>query len=298
MVYAATAAAVVVVLHGTAAAQAGAPSTAGATAPYTPPRTADGQPDIQGVWDHKGLLGGGSIECGYDINLGTGHHQNFNPPEETKPGAQPKTPPPPHPCGPDANKYGTYFNAVPVPLQPWARAKKDEMFKIYTVGATSVQQLDPVARCLPVGLPRTHSLVGLHHFFQPPGYVVILDEQSHQHRSIPVDGRPHVGEPIRLWMGDSRGRWEGNILTVETTNFNDKSWLDAAATIHSDALKTVERFTILDANTIKYEIVFEDPKVLTKPFSLTHSFVKAKKGDEVLEEECLEGNRLENYGFK
>ena len=54
----------------------------------------------------------------------------------------------------------------------------------------------------------------------------------------------------------------------------------------------------MDANTIKYEIVFEDPKVLTKPFSLSHNFARGKKGDEMLEEECLEGNRLENYGFK
>jgi hypothetical protein len=172
--------------------------------------------------------------------------------------------------------------------------------KIYAVGAVIKSPMDlmPGARCLPYGLPDTHALVGPHQFLQPPGEFVILDEQSHQYRVIPVDGRPHVGRDIHLWMGDASGHWEGNTLTVETTNFNDKTWWDMAASFHSDAQRTVEHFTIVDAQTISYDITIEDPKVLAEAFKgLTTTFRRAKKGDELLEEECLEGIRLENYGF-
>jgi hypothetical protein len=268
-------------------------------AKFAAPRTPDGQPDMQGFWEH-GRTFAGSIECEYDINGTTGNHENFNPPTDDKPRAPRQRRP--SPCGADTTKYGNVALGLKIPLQPWARAKKDEMYKkIYAVGAEikSPFDLDPAARCLPNGLPRTHALVGPHHILQPPGYVVILDEQAHQYRSIPVDGRSHVGSSIRLWMGDSTGRWEGNTLVVETSNFNGKAWWDMAATFHTEAQRTVERFTIVDADTIAYEIAFEDPKLLTEPFrGMTNTFKRGKKGDELLEEECLEGTRLENYGFK
>jgi hypothetical protein len=66
---------------------------------------------------------------------------------------------------------------------------------------------------------------GTFQFVQPPGYVVILQEFNHDSRIIPLDGRPHVGDTIKLWMGDSRGHWEGNTLVVEVTGNNDKTWL-------------------------------------------------------------------------
>jgi hypothetical protein len=284
---------------------AGVTSTAAAqTAPapasaYTPSRTADGQPDIQGVWEHRSSFAG-SIECEYDINGTTGAHENFTPPTDDRPQAPRQRRE--GPCGKDTSRFGNVAIGLKIPLQPWARQRKDEMFnRIYAVGSVieSPYDLDPVARCLPNGLPRTHGLVGLNQFLQPPGYVVILDEQSHQHRIIPLDARPPLGDDIRLWLGDSRGRWEGNTLIVESKNFNDKTWWDMAATSHSEAQRTMERFTVVDAETIKYEITFEDPKVLSQPFTgLTLNFKRARPGDEILEEECLEGNRLENYGFK
>jgi hypothetical protein len=270
-----------------------------AASDYVPARTPDGQPDVQGVWEHRRTFAG-SIECEYDINGQTGAHENFNPPTDNKPRAE--RPRKEGPCGPDKYSFANVTLGLKIPLQPWARAKKDEMYKkIYAIGGQieSPFDLDPVARCLPNGLPRAHALVGPHMILQSPGYVIIVDEQSHQHRSIPLDGRPRVGEAVKLWMGDPRGRWEGNTLVVETTNFNDKTWWDMAATFHSDAQRTIERFTIVDAETITYEITIEDPKVLTEPFKgMTTTFKRAKAGDELLEEECLEGNRLENYGFK
>jgi hypothetical protein len=286
--------ALLVVLAGAAPVEAQKPA-----ARYDPVRTADGQPDIQGFWEHNRSFAG-SIECDYDINGTTGAHENFNPPTDDKPKtARVRRE---GPCGPDSSQFGNVALGLKIPLQGWARARKDQLYKkIYAVGAVieSPFDLDPSARCLPNGLPRTHALVGPHQILQPPGAVVILDEQSHQYRSIPVDGRGHVGKGIRLWMGDPVGRWEGHTLVVETTNFNGKTWWDMAASVHSDQQRTIERFTIVDADTITYEITIEDLVVLTEPFKgMTTTFKRGKPGDEMLEEECLEGTRLENYGFK
>jgi hypothetical protein len=219
------------------------------------------------------------------------------------------------PAGPDSLRYEATITDPKVFTQPWTitmpiyrRAEKDarileyEMFqKVYAVGAViqSPFDLDPQSRCLPNGLPRTHALVGPHQILQPAGKIVIIDEQSHQYRSIPLGHRTHLSGDVRLWLGDPVGRWEGNTLIVETTNFNDRTWWDMAASHHSSEQRTIERFTVVDADTINYEITIEDPKVLARPFTgLSTVWKRAPKGDELLEEECLEGVRLENYGFK
>ncbi len=103
---------------------------------------------------------------------------------------------------------------------------------------------------------------------QPPGHVVFLAGFNHSYRVVPLDGRPHLPENVKLFMGDSRGRWEGNTLIVDVTNNNDKTWLDVIGSFHSDALHVVERFTVVDARTINYEATIEDPKVYTRPWKL------------------------------
>src|SRR5205809_587984 len=75
------------------------------------------------------------------------------------------------------------------------------------------------------------------------GHVVFLHEPNHHYRMVPLDNRPHPGPKIKLWMGDARGRWEGNTLVVDVTNFNERAWLWGDAIFHSDALHLVERFT-------------------------------------------------------
>ena len=89
---------------------------------------------------------------------------------------------------------------------------------------------------------------------KPPEYVTILYESNHAYRVIPMDGRPHPGKNIKLFMGDSRGRWEGNTLVVDVTNFNDETWFDSHGTIHSDALHVVERWTMAGPDRIDYEV--------------------------------------------
>src|SRR5207248_3959187 len=106
---------------------------------------------------------------------------------------------------------------------------------------------------------------------QAPGYVTLLQEMVHEARVIPLDGRPHANPNVRTYMGDSRGRWEGTTLVVETTNFLPNKTgigLNGGGTPTSDALKLTERFTRVDPSTIKYEMTIDDPKVYTKPWKV------------------------------
>lgn len=101
---------------------------------------------------------------------------------------------------------------------------------------------------------------------QKPGYVVLHLEEIHEFRVIPVDGRPHVGPNIRMWSGDSRGRWEGKTLVVETTNFNGKG--DGQAGVpQTDKLKVTERFTRLNKDQMVYSVTFDDPNVYKAPWT-------------------------------
>jgi len=102
--------------------------------------------------------------------------------------------------------------------------------------------------------------------FQSPGYVTIITQSNNDVRIIPLDSRPHLRENVRQWYGDARGRWEGNTLLVETTNFNDRS---PATNFQgsTDALHLVERFTRIGPNTIRYQYTMTDPKTWTRPWS-------------------------------
>ena len=93
-------------------------------------------------------------------------------------------------------------------------------------------------------------------------------------------------EDLEFWMGDSRGRWEGDTLVVEVTNHNDRTWFDMAGNFHSEALKLVERYTLLDAETIRYEVTIEDPKVFTRPWEISMSLYRHKDMDRLLEYQC------------
>ena len=90
---------------------------------------------------------------------------------------------------------------------------------------------------------------------------MLFNTAHHTYRAIPLDGRSHIQESVKLWMGDSLGRWEGNTLVVDVTNNNDQTWFDIVGDFHSDALHVAERFTPVDAETIEYEATITDPKV-------------------------------------
>jgi hypothetical protein len=120
--------------------------------------------------------------------------------------------------------------------------------------------------------------------FQGPGYVAIMYEMIHEIRIIPLDARPHVTSGIRQWLGDSRGRWDGNTLIVETTNFTDKTSFRGA----SENLRLVERFSRLDADTLDYQFTVDDPSTWSKPW--TASLPMPRVNNAMYEYACHEGN--------
>ena len=150
-----------------------------------------------------------------------------------------------------------------------------------------VQNLSTTTRCiymnagppmLPAAYNHTYQIV------QSPGYVMILIEELHEVRIIPLDGRPHAPQNVRSWLGDSRGHWEGNTLVIETTNFNDKVAFQGS----SQDVKVTERLTRTGLETIQYEFSVEDPHTWTQPWKAEMPFIKAQ--GPIFEHACSEGN--------
>jgi hypothetical protein len=121
---------------------------------------------------------------------------------------------------------------------------------------------------------------------QSPGYVVITHEMIHETRIIPVDGRPHVSQGIRQYLGDSRGHWEGDTLVVEVTNFSDKTDFRGSR----ETLRLVERFSRVDANAINYTVTINDTSTFTKPWTIGVPLKSDKEQTEIFEYACHEGN--------
>ena len=169
-----------------------------------------------------------------------------------------------------------------IPYQPWAAAKRKYMKEhLYD----REEFISTRTRCFPAGATRDMNMGSNYngwHVVQAPGVVVILTEWNHTYRVIRLDGRPHVGPNIQLWMGDSRGHWEENTLVVDATNHTDKTWVvgeiggagPSNNSFHSPALHLQERFTIVDADHIDYEATIEDPNVFTRPWTLRRKLWK------------------------
>ncbi len=172
-----------------------------------------------------------------------------------------------------------------LPYQPWAAAKAKKTFE-HDLAA------EPELHCYESGVPKQMYVQFGFQILQPANYVVMTWEFMHAYRIIPTDGRPHIPASIKLFEGDPVGHWEGDTLVVDTTNLNDRTWYDTTGNFHSDAEHVVERFTPVDANTIKYEATVEDPKVLTRPFKIAMDFYRNNEPNyEQMEFGCIEGNQ-------
>ncbi len=147
------------------------------------------------------------------------------------------------------------------------------------------EDLTLTVRCISYGVPNL--LAGYNSYFQilqSPDYVVILQELIHDVRVIPLDGRPHLAEGIRQLHGDSRGRWDGDTLVVETSNYSRMGSFRGA----SEDLRVVERFTRVGPEVIEWEITFEDSATWTRPWTVMIPLQSS--GDAMFEYACHEGN--------
>ncbi len=166
-----------------------------------------------------------------------------------------------------------------IPYLDWALEQKKQNF---ANRATD----DPLSHCYLPGTPRIMYLDYPFHIFQNSDHVAITFEWTQIFRLIYTNGKPPKYPGIVSWMGNSRGNWEGDVLVVEVTDFNDKAWFDAAGNFHSDALHLTERYELLDANTIGYEVTVEDAKVFTRPWTIRMKLHRQLDIDRILEYQC------------
>jgi hypothetical protein len=155
------------------------------------------------------------------------------------------------------------------PMTPWAAEKFKEVHPPFGINETFEAINDPVQKyCDPPGVSRIYFYPWQFTFIQAPDVVYILYEFSRVWRSVAMN-RDHPKDPDITWLGDSIGRYEGDTLVVDTIGFNDKTWLDHVGHPHSDALHVVERFRLVDQDTLELTVTVSDPKAYTK--SLTNS---------------------------
>ena len=288
-----------------AGAQTPAPKKAG-----TAPRTADGKPDLQGIWTNYTLtplerpkgLGAKEFYTDEEVTELTKHARSGEVGEEGDAGFTR-----PQPVRYDLELYGfdpgtlRYSSkrtslivgpeGVVPPMLAAAKERNAEM-----AAKDKGHEFDSYAnrplseRCL-VGQERIPMTPGanegnLLQIVQGPGYVALLREQNHSTRVIPTDGRPHVPQNIRLWQGDSVGQWEGNTLVVDTTNFSNLTAFRGS----SEKLHLVERFTRAADDTIIYQFTVDDPSTWAKAWTAEIPWTKAK--GPVYEWACHEGNNM------
>src|ERR1051326_5776943 len=292
------------------------------TSAWTPPMTADGQPDMRGVWrdssatplerpkqlegrefltdsevaalkeraDHIFKADRSDYAAGDNVFLAAlSDVDQFKSPNATS--------------GSEAMIVREFDNRTSLivdppdgkipPLTPEAQRRQSGISTSVAAGLgppAGPEELNNAIRCITPGVPRIGGRYGAgdygyYEIVQTPGYVVIFSEVMHQTRIIPLDGRPHLPERLRAWDGDSRGRWDGITLVVDTTNFSPKSNFMGS----SENLHLIERFTRIAPDEIRYEMTVDDPTVWTRPWT---AMVRLRRTEEhVAEFACQEGNR-------
>jgi hypothetical protein len=226
----------------------GVPGTGQTTvASYTPPRTQDGHPDLQGVWQTLNTAAWDLED--HQARLGV-------------------------PAGQAVVEGGE------IPYQPWALAKKKENFDKRAT-------LDPDSKCYLPGVPRITYMPYPFRIVQQADKISILYEYSQIVRYLFMNGNPHPEGPIEWWMGDSRASWDGNTLVADVVHFTPNTWFDRAGNFHSEGLHVVERYTPTGANNMFYEATIEDPKVFTRPWKISMPLYRRQESNiELLEYEC------------
>jgi hypothetical protein len=276
---------------------------------WTVPRTPDGHPDLQGTW-----INGTSTPFERPAALaGKAFFTEEEVATQERQAAERRANPSPRRPGDVGNDNEAFVDTGykitstrqtslvvdppdgRIPFLPEAEKRRD--FNLANLD--SYETMSPWDRCITRGptalFPAAYN--NGYQIVQTPGYVVIESEMIHEARIIPTDGRPHVNARVRSWTGDSRGRWEGNALVVDTTNFHDRGWITTHAgsgrlrgTPHSEELHLVERFTRVSADTIHYTMTVDDPAMYAKPWTVSIPFTRDDTY-QIFEYACHEGNQ-------
>lgn len=220
------------------------------------PRTADGKPDLSGIWMRSDLVGPSSVQTAAGPPLAT------------------------------FGNAGAGFKEG-LPYQPWAAELRKKR-----AAASWVE--NPDALCLPQGPLQYHLDPQPRKIVQMPGQILIIYESNYGLRTIYTDGRslPPQGEPQPYWHGYSVGRWEGDTLVVESNNFRGDGWLDTGGSPYTDAAKVTERFRRVNFGQLDIELTLDDPKAYTKPFTLRVEQRVVADGSELIEFICHENQQF------
>jgi len=225
------------------------------------PRTADGKPDLTGVWQG----GNGRRGTWEEANSGLGVGGT---------GVDPSAP---------ANPASQEVIKDQAPYQPWAAKRVLESFNRRGID-------DPATLCLPLGIPRI-SIVGLFpmQIVQTPTQIIMLYEYMSVYRVIPI-GTEHPDDILSTYMGDAVAHWDDDTLVVDVVGFNDKTWLTGTGTFHTDKLHVTERYTRVDKDQINYVVTMDDPGVFTEPWTI-HTTLMHREGTRLQEYVCAENNQ-------
>ena len=232
-------------------------ATAGQAQAYKAARTADGKPDLNGIWEALNT-------ANWDIQ---DHAAKMGPVVAL--GAAFSVP---------AGRGVVEGNEVP--YLPEAAAKKKENGEKWLTS-------DPEIKCYLPGVPRATYMPYPFQIFQTPQFILMAYEFAGANRTIYMNGKQK--SPNDTWMGWSVGHWEGDTLVVDVTSFNDQTWFDRAGDFHSDALHVVERYTRVSPDALDYEATIEDPKVFSRPWKMRMPlYRRLEKDAQLLEYTCVE----------
>jgi hypothetical protein len=230
---------------------------AGQAPAYRAPRTADGKPNLNGIWQVLNTanwdLQGHAAQASQVVALGA--------------------------IGAEPGGLGVVEGGE-IPYLPAALAKKKENY-------ANRLTLDPEVKCYMPGVPRATYMPQPFQIVQTPTVILMAYEFAGATRTIYMT--PVGDSPVDTWMGWSKGRWEGDTLVVDVTSFNDQSWLDRAGDFHSDALHVVERYTPIAPNVLNYEATIEDSKVFSRPWKISMPLYRhIEKNAQLMEFKCVE----------
>ena len=225
---------------------------------YQAPRAADGKPDLNGIWQALGTahwdVEGHAARPGPVVALGA--------------------------LGAIPGGLGVVEGGE-IPYQPWAAAQRQENLDNWLTA-------DPAVKCYMPGVPRATYMPFPFQLVQTPEYILIAYEFASASRVVYMN-RPDFERPVDVWMGHSRGRWEGETLVVDVTSQMPDTWFDSAGNFHTNAVHVVERYTAVSPNALMYEATIEDSNVFTRPWTIRMPlYRRLEENVQLLEFKCVE----------